>query len=165
MSNYTKATNFLAKDSLASGDPLKVVRGSEIDAEFEAIETAVASKADQATTYTKTEVDDEVTAINASILAVAEKVDVETSYNSTTAPGALVSVTTGFTLNTGLAAGTVFAIYNNSASTITIAQGSGLTMRQGGTTLTGSRTIAARGLCTVVAVSTTEYILSGSGVA
>lgn len=52
MSNYTKATNFLAKDSLASGDPLKIVRGSEIDAEFEAIETAVASKADSADVYT-----------------------------------------------------------------------------------------------------------------
>ena len=37
MSNYTKATNFTAKDSLPSGDTNKVVRGSEFDTEFNAI--------------------------------------------------------------------------------------------------------------------------------
>ena len=46
MSNYTKATNFAAKDGLASGNPLKIVRGTEIDAEFNAIATAVATKLD-----------------------------------------------------------------------------------------------------------------------
>lgn len=46
MSNYTKTTNFTAKDSLASGDPSKIVRGSEIDTEFTNIATAVATKAD-----------------------------------------------------------------------------------------------------------------------
>jgi hypothetical protein len=48
MSNYTKTTNFTSKDSLASGNPLKVVRGSEFDTEFNAIATAVATKADLA---------------------------------------------------------------------------------------------------------------------
>ena len=48
MSNYTKSTNFTAKDSLPSGDTNKVVRGSEFDTEFDAIETAVATKADLA---------------------------------------------------------------------------------------------------------------------
>jgi len=37
---YTKTTNFLAKDSLLSGDPAKLVKGSEIDTEFTAIQTA-----------------------------------------------------------------------------------------------------------------------------
>lgn len=46
MSNYTKITDFAVKDGLPGGDPGKKVRGSEIDAEFEAIETAVATKAD-----------------------------------------------------------------------------------------------------------------------
>ena len=46
MSNYTKSTNFTTKDSLPSGDANKVVRGSEFDTEFDAIETAVATKAD-----------------------------------------------------------------------------------------------------------------------
>lgn len=48
MSNYTKTTNFTSKDSLASGNPLKVVRGSEFDTEFNAIATAIATKADLA---------------------------------------------------------------------------------------------------------------------
>lgn len=48
MSNYTKTTNFTAKDALSSGDPNKVVRGSEIDTEFTNIATAVNSKADTA---------------------------------------------------------------------------------------------------------------------
>jgi len=48
MSNYTKTTNFTAKDTLTSGNPLKVVKGTEIDAEFTAIQTAVNSKSDSA---------------------------------------------------------------------------------------------------------------------
>jgi hypothetical protein len=46
MSNYTKATDFAVKDSLASGNPAKVVKGAEINTEFTAIETAVNSKLD-----------------------------------------------------------------------------------------------------------------------
>lgn len=48
MSNYTKTTNFAAKDSLPSGDTNKIVRGSEINTEFDNIATAVATKADTA---------------------------------------------------------------------------------------------------------------------
>ena len=44
MSDYTKTVDFAAKDSLNTGDPAKVVRGSEIDAEYLAIQTAVATK-------------------------------------------------------------------------------------------------------------------------
>lgn len=55
MSSYTKTTNFAAKDSLPSGDTNKKVRGSEIDTEFSAIQTAVNSKADTASpTFTGT---------------------------------------------------------------------------------------------------------------
>ena len=46
MSNYTKSTNFATKDNLTPGDPLKVVRGTEIDTEFNNIATAVATKTD-----------------------------------------------------------------------------------------------------------------------
>ena len=46
MSNYTKATNFATKDALTSGDPNKVVKGTEIDNEFNSIAGAIASKAD-----------------------------------------------------------------------------------------------------------------------
>lgn len=46
MSNYTKIVNFAVKDSLATGNPSKKVKGTEIDAEFVAIASAVSSKAD-----------------------------------------------------------------------------------------------------------------------
>ena len=46
MSDYTKSTNFATKDALPSGDPLKIVKGTEIDTEFNNIATAVATKAD-----------------------------------------------------------------------------------------------------------------------
>jgi hypothetical protein len=45
MSNYTKATNFAQKDGLSSGDPNKIIKGSEIDAEYNAIAAAIQSKA------------------------------------------------------------------------------------------------------------------------
>lgn len=46
MANYTKATNFTAKDSLPSGNAGKIIKGAEIDTEFTAIASAIASKAD-----------------------------------------------------------------------------------------------------------------------
>ena len=46
MSNYTKSVNFTAKDSLTSGDPSKIVYGSELDTEYTAISTAIATKSD-----------------------------------------------------------------------------------------------------------------------
>lgn len=48
MSNYTKSTNFATKDALSSGNPLKIVKGTEIDTEFNNIATAISTKADLA---------------------------------------------------------------------------------------------------------------------
>lgn len=44
MADYTQITDFSAKDALTPGDPEKVLLGSDVDAELEAIATAVASK-------------------------------------------------------------------------------------------------------------------------
>jgi hypothetical protein len=55
MSNYTKSTNFATKDALTSGNPLKIVKGTEINTEFDNIQTAIATKADLASpTFTGT---------------------------------------------------------------------------------------------------------------
>lgn len=48
MSDYVKSTNFYVKDSLLVGNPDKIVKGSELDTEFNNIATAVASKANYA---------------------------------------------------------------------------------------------------------------------
>jgi len=55
MTNYVKSTNFATKDNLASGDPLKIVKGTEINTEYDNIAIAVATKADTASpTFTGT---------------------------------------------------------------------------------------------------------------
>jgi len=55
MSNYTKTTNFAAKDSLPSGDSGKVIQGTEFNTEFDNIATAVATKSNLASpTFTGT---------------------------------------------------------------------------------------------------------------
>ena len=48
MSQYTKATNFATKDTLPTGNAGKIVKGTEIDDEFNAISSAISSKADTA---------------------------------------------------------------------------------------------------------------------
>lgn len=48
MSNYVKATDFASKDALTTGDPNKKVKGTEINSEFNAISTAIATKSDLA---------------------------------------------------------------------------------------------------------------------
>ena len=55
MSDYTKSTNFATKDALSSGNALKIVKGTEIDTEFNNIATSIATKADLASpTFTGT---------------------------------------------------------------------------------------------------------------
>ena len=59
MTTYIKLTDFATKDSLPPGDPAKVVKGTELDDEFNAIATANSSKAnanDAALTGTATAV-------------------------------------------------------------------------------------------------------------
>lgn len=46
MSNYTKITDYAAKDVLLHNDPLKAIKGTEVGAEFDAIATMSKTKAD-----------------------------------------------------------------------------------------------------------------------
>ena len=46
MSDYTQSTFFAPKDLLATGNPNKIIYGSDVDAELSAISTAIATKAD-----------------------------------------------------------------------------------------------------------------------
>lgn len=47
MADYTQNTFFSPKDSLISGDPAKRIRGSDIDAEFVEIQSAISTKEDK----------------------------------------------------------------------------------------------------------------------
>lgn len=78
--------------------------------------------------------------------------------------GALVQATGGITIPASVfVARNVVTIYNNSAASITITQGSGLTLYQVGTANTGNRTLAQRGLATVVFIDATTAVISGGG--
>jgi hypothetical protein len=46
VSNYTKSTNFAAKDALNSGNAGKIIKGTEINTEFDNIASAITSKAE-----------------------------------------------------------------------------------------------------------------------
>ncbi len=58
--------------------------------------------------------------------------------------------------------GTTISLYNDSGSnqSITITTD---TLRRGGTTDTGTRTLAARGIATLVKIKTTEWVITGAG--
>lgn len=89
-----------------------------------------------------------------------------TSSTATTGDvGKCIAVTAGITIpNATFSAGDAISIYNDSASAVTITQGASLTLRQAGTTNTGNRTLAARGMATVWFNSSSEAIISGAGV-
>ena len=79
--------------------------------------------------------------------------------------GKVIAVSAGITIpNATFAAGDAVSIYNDSASSVTITQGASLTLRQAGTTNTGNRTLAARGMATIWFNSSSEAVISGSGV-
>lgn len=60
MSDYSKTTNFTAKDALSSGNSSKIIRGSEFDTEFDAIATAIATKLELADAASQAQAEAEV---------------------------------------------------------------------------------------------------------
>jgi hypothetical protein len=78
--------------------------------------------------------------------------------------GKFLDVAANVTFNTSTAfvAGDAVTIYNDSAGNITVIE-SGVTLRLAGTATTGNRTLAQRGLVTVLCVATNDYVISGAG--
>lgn len=82
--------------------------------------------------------------------------------------GKHISITTGGVVipaNSAAAfpVGTTLAVYNNSSSSQTISITTD-TLRQAGTTNTGSRTLAGYGLASLLKVDTTVWVITGAGV-
>jgi hypothetical protein len=145
MTNYVKSTNFATKDNLASGDPLKIVKGTEINTEFDNIATAVATKTDNAT----------AAITGGSITGITDLAVADGGTGASTASGART--------NLGAAA-------SGANSDITSITGltTALTVAQGGTgvaTLTANNVVLGNGTSSVqfVAPSTAGNVLVSNG--
>jgi hypothetical protein len=79
--------------------------------------------------------------------------------------GKHISITTGgVTVPSGtFNAGDAINVFNNSASNQTITQGASVTMYLAGSSTTGNRTLAQRGICTILCVASNVFVISGAG--
>jgi len=149
MTNYVKSTNFATKDNLASGDPLKIVKGTEINTEYDNIAVAVATKADTASpTFTGT----------TTIVTLALTNDLAVTDGGTGA-------STAANARTNLSAASSGA---NSDITSITGLTTALTVAQGGTglaTLTANNVVLGNGTSNVqfVAPSTSGNVLVSDG--
>ena len=175
MSNYTKSTNFATKDNLTPGDPLKVVRGTEIDTEYNNIATAIATKTDNASAAITGGAIDGAT-VGATTPATGSFTTLAAS-GTTTLAGALVGAvtqaafnTTTTTLNLGgaatavnLGAATGTATVNNTTLAAKAITASTTLAVTGTSTLTGAVTATAgvSGPITSSSVSITGGSITG----
>jgi hypothetical protein len=157
--DYTKATNFTAKDGLPSGNAGKIVKGTEIDTELNAVANAIASKSDSnSPTFTGTPVAPTASAgTNTTQLATTAFVTAERTNTSTLTNKTLTSPTINTpTISTpAITGGTITGITD-------------LTVADGGT---GSSTLAANAVLLgngtsalqTVAPSTSGNVLTSNG--
>ena len=131
MSNYTKATNFTLKDGLVTGDVNKIIKGSEIDAEYVSISAAISSKAD----------------LNGPTFTGTPNAPTATAGTSSTQIASTAFVTGAITTATG-ALGTM-STQNSGAVAITGGTAAGLTITTStvnavtvGTNAAGARTVS-----------------------
>jgi len=85
---------------------------------------------------------------------------------STTDVGKYVAITSGgITVpQDKFSNGEAISIYNNSANSQTITQGTSVTMYLAGTSTTGNRTLGQRGIATVLCVGTNIFVIAGLGI-
>jgi hypothetical protein len=166
MTEYVKVTDFASKDALSPGNAAKVIKGTEIDAEFELLETAVETKLDK-TSGTLTSATLAGTIVNGAVTATCAPLVASTGETAAVGHrGKVISSTGAITVpNAIFAAGDAFGVYNNSASAFNITQGASVTLRWAGTTTTGTRSLLPRGQCVVWFNSSSEAVISGAGLA
>ena len=76
----------------------------------------------------------------------------------------LINTNSGVTVPSGVfSASDAVTVVNNSTSNITITQGGSVTMYLGGSSTTGNRTLAQKGICTILCISSNTFIITGAG--
>lgn len=108
MSSYVKATNFATKDTLPSGDANKIVKGTELDNEFNAIAGAISSKADLASPALTGAPTTPTAAAGTNTTQIASTAFVTTAVS--TATGALGTMSTQNASSVAITGGTVSGI-------------------------------------------------------
>lgn len=159
MSQYTKATNFTAKDGLPAGNSGKVVKGAELDTEFTAIASAISSKADSnSPTLTGTPLAPTASAAtNNTQIATTAYADTAVS-NERTATATLTNKTlTSPTINGGTLASNTITSPTISGGTITGI--TDLAVADGGT---GSSSLAANSVLLGNGTSALQVVAPGS---
>lgn len=158
----------------ANGATLSPTELSYLDGVTSAIQTQLNAKASSGANTDITALDQDVT-ITATGTIAADTIGYRgLPQNSQTASytlalsdaGKHISITTGGVVipaNSSIAfpVGTTIVLFNNSGSTQTLSITTD-TLRQAGTTNTGSRTLAAYGLATCVKVASTTWVVSGN---
>ena len=163
MSNYTKTVNFATKDNLSPGNPLKIVKGTEIDTEYNNIATAVATKTDNAAAVIVGGTIDG-TAIGGTTPAAGAFTTLAAS-GTTTLAGALVGAVTQAAFNTT----TTTLNLGGAATAVNIGAATG-TATVANTTLaakaiTASTTLAVTGASTLTGAVTASSTLGVTGAA
>jgi hypothetical protein len=158
MSNYVKATNFTAKDSLLTGNPAKIIKGAEIDDEFNAIATAVATKPDSnSPTFTGIPVAPTATAgTNTTQIATTAF----TTAAVTAATGALGTMSTQNKTAVDITGGTITGVAITGITDLTVADGG-----TGLSTLTSKSLLVGNGTSspTFIAPGTSGNLLASNG--
>jgi hypothetical protein len=173
MADYTKATNFTAKDTLPTGNSGKIVKGTEIDTELNAVANAIASKADiNSPSFTGTPVaptasaGSNTTQLATTAFVIAERTNTSTLTNKTlTSPtintptistpaitgGTITGITDLAVADGGTGASTLAAnnvlLGNGTSALQTVAPGtSGNLLKSNGTTWTSAAPTVVSGL-------------------
>lgn len=177
MTNYVKSTDFAAKDALASGNAAKIVKGTEIDTEFNNIATAVATKADLASpTFTGTPAAPTASAgtnstqiattafVKTALSALYPVGSIYTNASNSTNPGTLL----GFGTWTAFGAGRVMVGFNASNALFDTAEETGgsadaIVVSHTHTGSTDSAGAHTHGFSSNVVANPANIALSGSG--
>jgi hypothetical protein len=155
MANYNKSTNFTAKDDLPTGNPGKIVKGAEIDIEFNAVSNAIASKADiNSPTFTGSPAAPTATA-GSNTTQLATTAFVKTAVDTATASLGTMSTQNANAVN--ITGGTIVGITD-----LTVADGG-----TGRSTLAANAVLVGNGTSGInsVAPSTSGNILVSDGTA
>jgi hypothetical protein len=155
MSDYNKSTNFTSKDTLPSGNTNKIVRGSELDTEFNAISAAVASKANSnSPTFSGTPTTPTASAGDSSLQVAS------TAFVSTEIDSALVNATvTGWNISASTITDSNITVKNGTTAARPSTPSDGI-IRFNTTTnqYEGNKTVAGGSILSITRVTTTATL-------